>query len=446
MKKTLQLLTLSFTFSFLMCLNSVQAKMFDLHEFVLDNGLRVIVIPNHKAPIIKHMVWYQVGSVDEVLGKSGKAHLLEHLLFRGTEKVKDSEFNTLIEENGGESNAFTSYDFTAYHQTLDISKLELAMFLEADRMQNLKLTPEGFEKERGIVFQERKQVVDSNPLGSFMEFLRRSLWQEHPYGRPVIGTDEEIKSLTYDDVMHFYHSFYAPNNALLILSGDIEVETAQNLAEKYYGKLEKRTLGERPEIAKNLKPFSSKIAMSLPDINSPRFLKTYQIGSQQTNPEDVYAFVVLAKYLGDGETSKLYKDLVLSQKIALSASASANVFARSYGTFSFSVLPVEGYDIEKIENKLNEAVQKAITEMTEKDVAEVKEKMLAGLVYVRDNPSDAAYIVGSMASIGMSAKEVNEYDEKIAAVRFEDVKKAAQKLLENKQNIVGILTPQKEGK
>ncbi|MFV0626470.1 MAG: M16 family metallopeptidase [Alphaproteobacteria bacterium] len=446
MRKSLfNLLFISFVFV-LASWSDARAKMFELNEFVLDNGLRVVVIPNHKAPIIKHMVWYQVGSIDEVLGKSGKAHLLEHLLFRGTKKVKDSVFNTLIEENGGDSNAFTSYDFTAYHQTLDISKLELAMALEADRMENLNINEKAFEKERNIVFQERKQVVDSSPLGNFMEFLRRSFWQEHPYGRPVIGTDEEIMSLSFDDVMSFYKAFYAPNNAILVLSGDIDVETAQKLSKKYYGKVASKELGKRPEIKLNKQPFSSKIEMSLEDINSPRFIKTYQINSYNTDKSEIYANIILSKYLGEGETSKLYKDMVLDNKNALSVSTSANVFARSMGSFSFSVLPMEGSDVSLVEENLNKSLEKAINELTEKDVLETKEKMLSGLVYIRDNPSDAAYILGSMVSIGMPVEEVNAYDENLAKVQFEDVKKAAQKLLKNEQYIVGILTPKQEVK
>ena len=172
-----------------------KAELFDLTEFYLDNGLRVIVVPNTKAPIVKQMVWYKAGSVDEPAGKGGVAHLLEHLMFRGTDKVKDSDFNTIITDNGGEMNAFTSRDFTAYHEFVDVSRLELAMFLEADRMRNLKITPESFEKERDIVYQERKQVVENNPTAYFGEAMRRNLWQEHPYSRPVTGMPEEILNL-----------------------------------------------------------------------------------------------------------------------------------------------------------------------------------------------------------------------------------------------------------
>ena len=204
-----------------------------------------MVIPNHKAPIVKHMVWYKAGSADEPHGRGGTAHLLEHLMFRGTKKVKDGKFNDIVNRNGGESNAFTSLDYTAYHQFWDISRLELAMFLEADRMQNLRITPEAFAKERDIVYQERRQVVDNNPLSYFGESLRKLLWQNHPYGLSVGGTPEDIMAITQADVEDYYQRFYAPNNAILVLAGDIDVPTAKVLAEKYYGGVKARNIGEK---------------------------------------------------------------------------------------------------------------------------------------------------------------------------------------------------------
>ena len=217
--------------------NAVRADSFDIQDFYLKNGLQVVVLENHKAPIVKQMLFYKVGAADEKKGKGGIAHLLEHLMFRGTTKVKSTDFNKLSEKNGVESNAFTSQDVTAYHQLADISKLELLMLLEADRMQNLKLNEDDFVTERDIVFQERKQRVDNNPSAKFFEMVNNVLWQEHPYANPVTGYDDEIMGLSKDDALDFYNNFYVPNNALLVLAGDIDVITAKKLAEKYYGKL-----------------------------------------------------------------------------------------------------------------------------------------------------------------------------------------------------------------
>lgn len=431
-------------FYFLCGITVVDAKIFDMKEFKLDNGMQVIVIPNHKAPIVKQMVWYKSGGVDEKLGKGGVAHLLEHLMFRGTKKVKDSDFNTIISENGGDSNAFTAQDFTSYYEGVDISKLELAMFLEADRMQNLKFSKDAFAKERDIVFQERMQVVENNPSSYFGEAMRRNLWQEHPYSRPITGTPEEIKNLTQDDVYDFYEHFYAPNNAILILSGDIDAKTAKILAEKYFGKVPARQIGERISFPKLDKRFNDRIEMFLPRISAVRLVKNYLAPSYNVDKKDMYNLIVLSQYLGEGETSKLYKNLVLDKKLALAVSTSYDFASRSYGGFSIVALPKENVDVKLLERELNEAINQAIAEIDLEQIEKVKGKMLAGQVYLRDNPNDAAYIVGSMAAIGMSVDEIEKHADNIKAVSHKDVKKAAENLFNNYSNVSGIIRPIEE--
>lgn len=441
-KPKLYILCISLCFCFVTC---VSAKTFDIEEFDLDNGMKVLVIPNHKAPIVKHMVWYKVGSVDEPLGKSGKAHLLEHLLFRGTKRVKDGEFNRIIEENGGESNAFTSLDYTAYHQTLDITRLELAMYLEADRMIGLKIGEQALEKERNIVFQERQQVVKNNPFGYFMERLRATLWGEHPYGRPVIGSDSEILGFDLQDVIDFYEKFYTPNNAILVLAGDIDGKTARKLAEKYYGKVKAREVGERQGWTPIDKPYAAKIHMELENIGSPRFVKMYVAPSYNVDKEKLYPLMVLSSWLGGSETSKLYKDLVLGQSVALDVSVSYDGFARSYGVFYINVVPSFGFDVKNVEQLIDKSVKKSLNKLDFEELERIKNKMLAGLVYLRDNPSDAAYAVGGMAAIGMSAEDVDAYEDNIRAVTLEDVKLAAYDLFNNRQSVIGVLTPKEGG-
>lgn len=422
---------------------NVQAKMFGISEFKLDNGLQVLVIPNHKAPIIKHMVWYKSGSVDEPKGKSGTAHLLEHLMFRGTKKVKDGVFNDVINQNGGESNAFTSLDYTAYHQFLDISRLELAMYLEADRMQNLKITPQSFEKEQNIVFQERKQVVDNNPLSYFGESVRKVLWQEHPYGLPVSGYPDEIKSVTQDDVEAFYEQFYAPNNAILVLAGDIDVRTAQKLAKKYYGKVKARKIGEKADFPELKRKFEANLQMKLSEAQTKRLMKVFLAPSVNVETNKIYALAVLAKYLGEGETSALYQDLVLKQKIALDVSVSYDYANRSYGTFVISAVPVEGITQAEFEKALQASLQQALKQISPRKIDLVKQKMLAGLVYLKDNPSEAAYLVGMMAAVGFDAKEIDGLDEKIEDVSAGQVLSVAKEILQE-TSVTGWLLPQKE--
>ena len=245
------------------------ARLFDIEEYRLVNGATLLVVENRKAPIVKHMVWYQAGAVDEPIGKGGVAHLLEHLMFRGTKKVEDGAFNEIVIRNGADMNAFTSYDMTAYHEFSDLSRLELMMALEADRMANLEFDENAFKKEQQIVFQERKQVVENNPTAYFSEMMRRNLWQEHPYSRPITGTPEEILSLTSDDVWDFYHRFYAPNNAILVLSGDIDSVAAKTLAEKHYGKIARRNNSKTTEFPKLENTSSTKTLMKTKNLRLP---------------------------------------------------------------------------------------------------------------------------------------------------------------------------------
>lgn len=439
-----KLINILFLLTMLAFGNSAQAKLFNGEEFYLDNGLRVIVIPNHRAPIVKHMVWYKAGSIDEPLGKGGEAHLLEHLMFRGTRKIKGNRFNEIMEVNGAESNAFTSTDMTAYHQGLDISRLELAMFLEADRMQNLEISDKDFALERDIVFQERKQRIDNNPAAYFGEALRRSLWLDHPYARPVTGMPEEILALTKEDVEAFYNKFYAPNNAVLVLSGDIDVKTAKLLAEKYYGKLKRR---ETPDVWKcqSMKKASVR-ELRCPGLSKGvRVSRNFAAPSYNTAPEYIYALSVLSAYMGEGETSKLYKKLVLEDRKALTVGTAYDPAARSYGTFTISAIPQEGVSPEELLEAVDAAWAEALVQLDNAELEKVKQKMLAGLVYLKDNPNDAANIAGSLAVIGMPLQEIEAQEEKIRAVKLADVRKAAQKLTEESAQITGILRPEKKG-
>lgn len=440
-----KLINILFLLTMLAFGNSAQAKLFNGEEFYLDNGLRVIVIPNHRAPIVKHMVWYKAGSIDEPLGKGGEAHLLEHLMFRGTRKIKGNRFNEIMEANGAESNAFTSTDMTAYHQGLDISRLELAMFLEADRMQNLEISDKDFALERDIVFQERKQRIDNNPAAYFGEALRRSLWLDHQYARPVTGMPEEILALTKEDVEAFYNKFYAPNNAVLVLSGDIDVKTAKLLAEKYYGKLKRRETPERLEMPKLEESQRSRIEMSRSQIKGVRVSRNFAAPSYKTAPEYIYALSVLSAYMGEGETSKLYKKLVLEDRKALTVGTAYDPAARSYGTFTISAIPQEGVSPEELLEAVDAAWAEALVQLDNAELEKVKQKMLAGLVYLKDNPNDAANIAGSLAVIGMPLQEIEAQEEKIRAVKLADVRKAAQKLTEESAQITGILRPEKKG-
>ena len=441
-KKWLKYLFFSVAFGSFLRIDSSQAKLFDVEEFYLDNGLQVLVIPNHKAPIVKHMVWYKVGAVNEPVGKGGMAHLLEHLMFRGTKKVKDGEFNKIVTENGADANAFTSLDETAYHEFADLSRLELMMALESDRMQNLNITQEAFDKEQKIVYQERKQVIENNPTAYFGEMMQRNLWQEHPYGRPVTGTPDEILSLTLDDVQAFYDTYYAPNNAVLVIAGDVDSVAARTLAEKYYGNIAPRETLKNIDFPKLENISSTKTLMKSKDINTSRFVRSFVVPSFSQDKHMSYALSVLSAYLGEGETSYLYKRLVKEEQVAVGISTSYDFTAQSYGRFSISAVLSPNVSSQLFEDKLNDAIKDAMKMLTWDELNIVKNKMLSGIVYLKDNPNDAAYIAGGFALAGMNVDEIQNYDANIQAVKFGDVQQAA-KLLENSISAQGVLMPAK---
>ena len=213
----------------------VQANIFNPETFTLKNGMQVVVISNHRAPVVRHMVWYKVGGADEAPGESGIAHLLEHLMFKGTKNMEPGAFSASVARNGGQENAFTSHDYTAYFQTIASDRLDMVMRMEADRMTNLRITAEQVVPERDVVLEERRSRVDNNPSSQLREQIRAVLFLNYPYRRPVIGWEHEIRALNVDRILAFYKRYYAPNNAVLIVEGDVDVADIKPMAEKYYG-------------------------------------------------------------------------------------------------------------------------------------------------------------------------------------------------------------------
>ena len=417
------------------------ATVFKAEEFVLPNGLRCVVVENHKAPLIKHMVWYKAGSVDEEAGKGGSAHLLEHLMFRGTKKVKDGAFNEILEKHGAVSNAFTTHEVTAYHEFADISRLEVLMALESDRMQNLNFDKQAFETERKIVFQERMQRIENNPSSIFSERFDLLLWGNSPYGRPVTGLAEEIESLTYDDTLSFYQRFYAPNNAILVLSGDIDAATVKPLVEKYYGKLQSHKVKRQNPVS--VRPyFRETLEMELPDINTVKMVESYILDTTEEIKDEVYDYAVLAEYLGGGETSALYRDLVLKNKEFVSVFAGYNFVTNGNTVFSFSLLPVEGnkMSLTELSDILHHSAENAVKNLTDKRLEQIKRKMVADLVYANDNPADAAQWIGYMLASGFSLADIQNYEEKISSVTLSGVKQAF-KNLQKASGVKGLLKP-----
>lgn len=414
----------------------------NVHQFKLDNGLQVVVIENHKAPIVKQMLFYKVGSIDETIGKGGLAHLLEHLMFRGTSQFSGNQFNDIMEQNGAISNAFTTQDVTAYHQLIDVSRLETAMALEADRMENLQISDENFEAERQIVFQERKQRIDNNPSAKFYEALKKTLWQNHPYARQVTGEDVEILSLAREDAVDFYQRHYAPNNAVLVLSGDITPQKAEELAQKYYGKIAAQPSSDKPALPHLPEDYKASLSMKLPDVKLGRMVNIYAAPSFNLDKEKVYALEVLAEYMGGDKNSPLYQKIVIQDKRALDIDVNYNPISRSYGTFEIVLVPTDEKEAD-MSFWLNRAWTYAMNKLNNEQLEMTKQKLLADLVYLEDNPDNIAELVGYMAATDVDVTTMKEYEAGIRKVTLDDVVATAQALQNNAPQISGLLHPQK---
>jgi zinc protease len=428
-------------FSLFINLNDVNAKTFNAKEFTLKNGLKVIIIPNKKAPVVKQMIWYKAGSIDEEKNKGGLAHLTEHLMFRGTKNIPNNKFNETISQYGGTSNAFTMHDFTSYHQFVDISKLELAMYMEADRMENLNFSKSSFNKEKSIVLQERMQNTDNNPNQVFLERLDSIFWQNNKYSRPVIGSIENIKSLTYKDVMRFYNNHYSPNNAILILSGDIDFETGKKLATKYYGKIENRGEIRKYIFETPSDDFNSALEMENEKITTSKIIKKYIADSYNTNKKNIYALEILNNIISEGENSLLNKKFVIDDKTSIAVGSSYTPYKRGLTSLNIYLIPKDNNKVEKISEELDAFLKKISNKITHELVRKTKDKILASLIYTKDNPEILAHQIGLMASSGMSIEEITNWDKSINDVNYSDVKRVAESIFNEKTNITGIIKP-----
>ena len=422
------------------------ADLFKAQEFTLENGLHCVVIENHKAPIVKQTVLYKVGSVDEEKGKGGSAHLLEHLMFRGTKYAKDGEFNRVMEKYGVADNAYTSHDVTGYYQFADVSKLEILLAYEADRMANLNFDEKAFEAERKIVYQERMQRVENSPTSPFYERSDAILWGNNPHGQPVTGLPEEIMALKSEDIMDFYHKYYTPSNALLILSGDITAKEARPLVEKYYGKIKSHEVKHKTHEMPKLNVYEI-LEMKLPKVNSIKLYDKYLLPKHSELKNKIYDYIILEEYLGGGNTSAMYKDLVLKQKKALSVGAAYSFVTRDKTIFAFEFVPQNEDEFNREETLalLRQSADEAMKNFSENKLAQIKRKMLADLVFVNDNPSTASDWAGALMVVGFTLADAQSYEDNINAVTLQGVKEAYEKLKESPR-VSSVLLPLKDKK
>ena len=423
-----------------------KASVFDAEETRLDNGLRVIVSENHKAPIAKVMLWYKVGSMDETTGKSGLAHLLEHLMFRGTKTVPASKFNEIMHQNGVEFNAFTNTDFTVYHETTDISRLEAVLALEADRMTNLDISDEAFLGEQKIVLEERRQRIDNNPKSLFAEEVNQVLWQNTPYAHPVAGFESDINSLTKDDALDFYRRYYAPDNAVLVITGDITPSLGFKFAQKYFGHITKKSdIKKRPD-----KDFEAivgggnyLIAKELDDVKTTNITSYFTVPSILSHIKKAYALLIFSNYFGESKNSYLKRHLVETNKV-IAASSNIYIYSRGVATFTAAAVPFEKAGVFDNFAILANILEQSVRDLTKDDVEKEKKKMLSSFVYVKDDPEDTAYFLGQMAGLGFSLEEIENHKKNIEDVTFEDVKKAALQMLKKSKRVMAVSSPKQK--
>ena len=405
--------------------------LFNPQSFTLDNGLQVVVVTDRRVPVVSHMVWYKVGAMDEPEGQSGIAHLLEHLMFKGTPTVPQGEFSRIVARNGGQENAFTSHDYTAYYQNIARDRLDLVMRMEADRMRNLTLTPEQVAPEKLVVLEERRQRVDNDPAAVLAEEMQAARFLNHPYRRPIIGWQTEIEALTAEVALEFYRQWYAPNNAVLVVTGDVDVTELRPLAEKTYGKVEKSVLPARRHLVEPDQRADRRVSLSDARVRQPMWGRSYRAPSYSWGEtKHAYALQVLSEILGGGCTSRLYRGLVVDQPLAVSAGADYDPTRRGPSELAVQASPRPGVDLDKLE----QAVERIVVEFrnsgpTEAEVTAAKQRMSASTVYARDSYSTAAHVIGEALATGQKLADVEAWPERIAAVTRDEVAAAAKLVL-----------------
>ena len=424
----------------------VHAGVFNPETFTLDNGLQVVVVENPRAPIVVHTVWYRVGAADEPPGKSGIAHFLEHLMFKGTPTVPSGQFSKIVAANGGSDNAFTSQDYTAYVQRVASDKLELVMRMEADRMAHLRLTDEKVAPERGVVQEERRQRTDNSPSAQLYERRRAVTYLRHPYRIPVIGWKREIDRLTAEDALAFYRRHYAPNNAILIVVGDATAAEIRRLAEKYYGPIPRRPVPERVRPEEPDQLAARRITMKNPRVHVPSVSITWRAPSYSAGEtRHAYPLLLLSDILGGG-TSRLHRRLVIEEKAASGAGAGYLGTALDMGEFSVSASALSGGDIAGIEALLKEEIERVVEDgVTEAELARTKRAMLASAIYARDGLRAAPRAIGRALTTGRTIADVEAWPERIEAVTAAEVREAARAVFVERRSVTAVLLPGSPG-
>jgi len=438
------------------CFLSVALSLFsvvafaNVHEYELDNGLKILVKEDHRAPVVVSQVWYKVGSSYEHEGITGISHALEHMMFKGTEKYAAGEFSRIISENGGRENAFTGTDYTAYFQTLESSRLPISMELEADRMRYLIVNKDEFIKEIEVVKEERRWRTEDKPQSFTYEVAMSTAFQTGPYRHPIVGWMSDLDNMTVEDLREWYQQWYAPNNATLVVSGDVKADEVYQLAKKYFGPLSAGKpvkISQRPEVTqKGIKRITVKRPAELPYLwmaYKVPVLKT-AIEHPSTVPVwEPYALEVLAGVLGGSSSSRFASNLVRGKEVAAAVGAGYNFSARLDHLFTISGTPSSKYTVAQLESAVQEEIELIKNSLiSESELARIKAQVVSNDVYERDSVFYQAMIIGMFETVGLSWKEAEKYVESIKAVTAEQVQAVAKKYLQEDQLTVAVLDPQ----
>jgi zinc protease len=412
-----------------------------ISSFNLDNGMQVVVIPDHRTPVVTHMVWYRNGSADDPPGKSGIAHFLEHLMFKGTKTQPKGAFSNLVSELGGQENAFTSYDYTAYFQKVAKEHLATMMSFEADRMTNLVLADEDVIPERDVVLEERRMRTDSDPGSQLSESLGRTLYVNHPYGLPIIGWQHEIESLGREDAFAYYRRFYTPENAILVVAGDVTEDEVRKTAGESYGRIKAR--GEPPRRSRTAEPpipAARRVELADPKVEQPSFQRYWLTPSYRTaQGSEAHALEILAHVLGGGQTSRLYGALVQEQELAVNAGAWFMGDAVDTTRFAVYAVPRPGVELKALE-KASEAVIAGLQDgIGARELARAKTRLVADALYARDSQATLARLYGATLATGGTLRDVQDWPDRIDAVTADEVLAAARARLSPKAAVTGYL-------
>ena len=411
--------------------------------FTLENGMEVVVIEDNRAPAVVHMVWYRAGSADEPPGKSGIAHFLEHLLFKGTDELAPGELSQTVAANGGTDNAFTSFDYTAYFQRVAADRLGLMMKMEADRMVDLVLTQDDVLTERNVVIEERNQRTENNPGALFREQTRAAQFLNHRYGIPIIGWRHEMVDLSLEDAKDFYRLHYAPNNAVLVVAGDVTPDEVRTLAEEHYG-----PIPANPDIEPRMRPAeppqtaARRLTFEDPRVAQPYVIRSYLAPERDPGAqEEAAALVLLSELLGgDGATSFLGERLQFDTQVAVYASAFYGGMSLDDTTFGLVIVPSEGVTLAEAEAALDEAVAAFMEEgVDQTDLARVKMQLRADEIYAKDSVEGLARLYGAALTSGLTIEDVQAWPDILQAVTEEQIMAAAEDVFDMRRSVTGWL-------